>query len=318
MKSISKINVLGFIGAFCVFGPGAVAVAGSHTWDVWEVFSNADKTVQFVELKETNGTPGETGLAGHIMTANPTGHTYTIQNNVVPPTTNKSYLMATAAFAALPGAPTPDEIMPPNFLTPAADTSCVYPPWDTATWAVGALPTDGINSLTRTAVGSALTPATNSPKNYAGVTGTVDASGGGPLPGVPDGVIGSPVRVDKLAADGSSLSITWDTAACSGELDHQILFGQKNGFPGSPGGTYTLQGGRCDIGTASPFTWTPTPDASDGSGLVWFLIVAENNALREGSWGKYDAANERNGPGTNGASNVCGVTNRDVTNVCGH
>ena len=319
MKTIARmVFALGFLATAFLAGPASWA--GSHTWDVWEVFSNADGTVQFVELKEANGTPGEVGLAGHAMIAHPSGHTYTILNNVVSPTSNKSYLLATSAFAALPGAPTPNEIIPANFLAFATDSSCEYNPWDIAAWTAGALPTDGIHSLTRTFVGSALTSAVNSPTNYAGATGSVDASGGGSasLPGVPDGTTGAPVRVDKLAADGSSLSITWDTAACTGELDHQILHGQKNGFPVSPSGPYTLLGGTCNIGTVSPFAWTPTPNASDGSGLVWFLIVAENNAGREGSWGKYDATHERNGPGTSGASNVCGSTNRDVTNVCGH
>ena len=85
----------------------APAIAGSHTWDVWEVFSNADGTVQFIELHEANGGSQETGLGGHNIVASPTGTIYTILNNVSAPTTNKFYLLATAAFAALPGAPTP-------------------------------------------------------------------------------------------------------------------------------------------------------------------------------------------------------------------
>lgn len=319
MRSVSR--VLFSVGILAIIFIAAPATrAGSHTWDVWEVFTNADGTVQFLELKETNNTPGETGLGGHLMIAQPSGHTYTIQNSVVSPTTGKSYLMATAAFAALPGAPVPDEIMPANFLA-LTDTSCEYNPWDTASWSAGALPSDGIQSLSRAVTNGPLAPGVNSPKNYAGATGSVDASGGGgssALPGVPDGVTGSPLRVNKLTADGSSLSLSWDLAFCSGELDHQILYGQKSNFPAVPGGTYALLGGQCNIGTASPYTWTPTPNAADGKGLIWFLIVTENNSGREGPWGKWNAASERNGPGTNGASNVCGVTDRDVSNVCGH
>jgi len=316
MKSIARIAVFGLIGVFCAAGPGAVA--GSHTWDVWEVFSNADKTVQFIELHETNGTNFETGLAGHIMTASPSNTQYTILHSVASPTALKSYLLGTAAFAALPGAPAPDEIIPPNFIKLATDISVSYPPWDTASWTLGSLPTDGLASLTRLVVGGPLVSATNSPKNYAGVTGTVDASGGGPLPGVPDGVTGSPMLVSKLASDGSSLSVSWDTGTCTDANNHQILFGQKSGFPALAGGNYTLQGGTCSIGSASPYTWTPTPDAGDGNGLIWFLLVTRNASGAEGPWGTYNGVSERNGTGAGGSSAVCATTSKSLAGTCGH
>ena len=314
MKRTSRSVFSVGIFAFVVMTAPQQSWAGAHTWDVWEVFTNADGTIQFVELKDTSGT-NETGLGGHVMQASPSGHTYTLVGGIVGPTTGKSYLLGTTAYAALPGAPAPDEILPDNFLA-LTDTSCSYTPLDTASWAPGALPTDGIHSLSRLVTNGPMTNVTNSPKNYAGATATIDASGGAGngLPGVPEGSL----RVDKLVADGSQLSLTWDVALCSGELDHQILYGQKSDFPAIPGGNYALQGGQCNIGTGSPYTWTPTPSASDGSGLIWFLMVVENNANREGPWGKYNATAERNGPGTNGASNVCGVTDRDVSNVCGH
>ncbi len=306
----------------CVLSQVAVlpALAGSHTWDVWEIFSNADGTVQFIELREANGTAFETGLANHDIIANPAGTVYTMQNNVPPPTSNKSYLLATTAFAALPGAPTPDEIIPDNFIAMLTDNEIVYVPWDNATWTAGTLPTDGITSLNRTGpMPSALSPGTNSPTNYAGVTGTIDASGGGTsLPGVPDGNTGPPMLVEKLAPDGSSLSISWDAATCSDTNDHQILFGQGSGLPGAPGGTYTLQGARCNIGSSSPFVWNPTPNATDGSGLIWWLLVAIDGAGTEGPWGKHDGVNERNGTGPNGSSAQCGVSDKDLAATCGH
>jgi hypothetical protein len=190
---------------------------------------------------------------------------------------------------------------------------------NTASWAAGSLPTNGTSSLTRTVSLGALVVATNSPTNYAGVTGTIDASGGGgSLPGVPDGMTGTPVTVGKLAADGSSLSITWDAATCTDANNHQILYGQKSGFPAAPGGTYTLLGGTCAIGSTSPYTWTTTPSASDGSGLTWFLIVTKNASGTEGPWGTYNGTAERAGPGTGGSSNVCTTTNKSTATTCGH
>ena len=299
-----------------ILAPGARA--GSHTWDVWEVFSNADGTVQFIELREANGTPGEIGLAGHDIIVGPTNTVYTLLNNVAPPTTNKSYLIATAAFAALPGAPTPNETIPANFIKTAVDTSVRYDPWDTGTWPVGTLPTNGLSSLQRTGPGMPFVSGLNSPTNYAGVTGSVDASGGGALPGVPDGVLGPPLLVGTLLPDGSSLSLSWNNATCTSTNDHQILYGQKTGFPAVPGGIYTLLGGTCSIGTGTSFTWNPTPNAADGSGLVWFLVVTEDDAGTEGPWGKYNATTERRGPGANGSSNVCAATDKDLSSACGH
>ena len=145
--------------------------AGSHTWDFTEVFSNADGTVQFLEMRECCGGANETGVNGKTISS--ASHSFMLPGPALtPPTSNKHYLIATAAFAALPGAPTPDAIIPagslPFFFSTGGDT-VNYVPWDT--WAFGAVPTDGINSLKRNGTVSA-----NDPTNYAGVTGSVDAS----------------------------------------------------------------------------------------------------------------------------------------------
>lgn len=306
MRCVSRIAL-----ALALSLMATAALAGAHTWDVWEVFSNADGTVQFVEIREANGTDFETGIAGHQMLANPSGTVYTIPSpsGVVSPTANKSYLIATPGFAALPGAPTPNAIKAAGFLFALTDTSMMYSPYDTATWTAGALPTDGVHSLQRPGVGQAMAVAVNSPTNYSGATGSVNA---GPIPGVPG------LTVSKLAADGSSLSIAYDTATCGDGNDHQILYGQKSGFPAALGGTFTLVGGACSIGATSPYTWNGTPNASDGSGLIWFLVVAENNANKEGLWGTQTGNVERSGPGTNGASNLCSITSKDIGSSCGN
>jgi hypothetical protein len=158
----------------------ALALAGAHTWDVAEVFSNADGTMQFVELFEANGTPGETGVGNQNLSSSSKSFNMGA-GSVVGPTSNKRFLVATAAFAALPGAPTPDAIIPagvlPFFFAVAGDTVS-YGPYDS--WAFGVVPTNGVDSLHRaTGVGP------NSPTNYAGVTGSVDASPPDAIPSLP-------------------------------------------------------------------------------------------------------------------------------------
>ncbi len=46
------------------------AQANCHTWDVSEIFSNADGTIQFIELREPNGGCCEDGVPGHRIASN--------------------------------------------------------------------------------------------------------------------------------------------------------------------------------------------------------------------------------------------------------
>src|SRR5262245_10001647 len=102
---------------------GPAAYAGEHTWDVWEVYSNADGTVQFIELRETNGGNTENGVNGNAVSVSPSGHSITIPNPVVGGTAFHSYLIATPAFRTVPGNPTPDlELPAANFIVAATDT----------------------------------------------------------------------------------------------------------------------------------------------------------------------------------------------------
>ena len=92
---------------------GSPLQAGAHTWDVNEIFRNADGSVWFVELREVNGTPNEVNVGGRDVTSN--SSVFTIDNNVSSPTGFKHLLFANSAFAALPGAPTPDQIVDTPF-----------------------------------------------------------------------------------------------------------------------------------------------------------------------------------------------------------
>lgn len=179
----------------------AGASAGIHTWDVNEVFSNGNGTIQFVELWEANGTPGETGVGNGTITSSLQSHSFG-NGAVTAPTTNKHYLIATADFAALPGAPTPDEIIPAGkvpFFDTAGDT-VAFGGFDS--FVFGAVPTNGIDSLHKlTGVG------VNSPTNYAGASGSVDASPGPPaIPFAPPTALW--VALGVLMA-GGVVSLLW-------------------------------------------------------------------------------------------------------------
>jgi hypothetical protein len=155
------------------------SLAGIHTWDVREVFSNSDGTIQFVELWEADGGPSEVGVGNGGLSSNTKSFSFG-NGPVAPPTTHKFYLLGTAAFAALPGAPPPDKIIPAGsvpFFNKNGDTVS-FLGFDS--WNFGAVPTNGTQSLDR--INGV---QTNSPTNYAGQTGSVNASPGPSVPMLP-------------------------------------------------------------------------------------------------------------------------------------
>lgn len=151
---------------------GAPASAKNHLWKFTEVYSNADGTIQFIEMQECCGSNVETQMASADLVSN--GNAYTFPNNLVGPTAHTWILIATAGFAALPGAPTPDYIMPDGFFDPAGDTLRYRFGTDIVTLDPGELPTDGVHSLERVGFsGSNFGVAVNSPINFAGDSGSV-------------------------------------------------------------------------------------------------------------------------------------------------
>lgn len=125
--------------------------------------------------------------------------------------------------------------------------------------------------------------------------------GAGPKP-VPDGrwVPGVPLKAARLASDGSTVSVTWDSAACpapayalySGPLSAVASYGYDNWA-------------NCSLGTSGSAT------AALNAGAVFFVVVPLSGAV-EGSHGRTSSGAER--PAT-GASH-CGVTSKDASGTC--
>lgn len=154
--------------------PSLDASAGSHSWRVNEVFSNASGTIQFIELKECCGLPDETHLVAEQVTTNT--NFFQFPDNIVGPTSNKTLLFATDAFALLPGAPVRDYAIPANFFNVNGDTIRYNPDgnYDTFTFGPGDLPTNGVNSIQITSYAThSFVTGPNNPTNYAGQSGTV-------------------------------------------------------------------------------------------------------------------------------------------------
>jgi hypothetical protein len=148
-----------------LLGISQAANASFHLWQINELFSNADGTVQFIELSVSAS--GENLLAGQMITSSSPGHTtntFTFPSNLLFDTANKTFLIGTQGFAAL-NVVAPDYTVPNGFLY-TKDGTVNYAGLNSLDYP--ALPTDGILSLSRNN-----TTGVNSPKNFAGATGTV-------------------------------------------------------------------------------------------------------------------------------------------------
>ena len=106
-------------------GTAPNSVLTFHTFDIEEVFSSSDGLVQFIELLETTGADGHHHFGGNQLRSGTNVFTY--PNDLPDPATaNRSVLIATAGFAALPGAVTPDYIIPDRFFEVTGDTISIF------------------------------------------------------------------------------------------------------------------------------------------------------------------------------------------------
>ena len=257
----SRLAVITVAVAFAA----TAAHAGAHSWRVSEAFSNADGSIWFVELWEYAAGTAEPGIGGANIVSVNTANFVDITNNVAGNTANRFVLFGNAAFAALPGAPTPDQIVAGNaFFSFAAGERLRYTfsgmGFDLVI-PTGGLPTDGINSF-QLGVGN----APNSPTNYAGQTGSVDASGGG----------GSgEVALTLSNVAGPTLSLSWGASCEAGDAVAGVYRGS---LAAVRAGTYDHAALACGLTTTST---TVSELAVDE-----YYLVVPAGASTEGSYGR--------------------------------
>ena len=143
------------------------ASATFHLWRMTEAYSNADGTVQFLELAALAG--GEQFVSGHALSSSSGSltHTFNVPTDLPGDSGGKRMLFATQGFANL-GVVTPDYIVPDGFLFIAGGSLN----WaDADLWEQPALPVDGRMSLYKENGGAAL----NSPTNFLDQQGSVTA-----------------------------------------------------------------------------------------------------------------------------------------------
>ena len=147
------------------------ASARFHLWQITELYSNGDGSVQFVEAEVVNPIDDENLTATKTLSSNST--VFTIPSDLASTTTTHHLLFATPAFASQPGCTnvTPDfTLAGPNFMSRVASDLINFASVNSFSYTAGELPTDGVHSLNEPYNSNVRTTANNSPTNYAGQT----------------------------------------------------------------------------------------------------------------------------------------------------
>jgi hypothetical protein len=254
--------------SLAVFEAGAVF----HLWTMNELYSNADGSVQFLELTAVTG--GQQFLAGHSLVAN---SVFIFPSNLPGDTSGRRMLIATQGFATL-GIVTPDYVVPNGFFSRGGGVIDFAESSDT--WTHPALPTDGSLSINRTG-GTAV----NSPRNFAGQSGTIAP---GSLPPPPPALNfqalwwNAPANSESgwgvnIAHQGDILFATWFTYDTDGSGMWLVMSdGRLAGNNTYSGALYRTTGPAFSSATFNPSQVAATPvgsatftfsDADNGSFL---------------------------------------------------
>ncbi len=215
----------------------APVFAGGHLWDINELYSNFDGSIQFVELHVPMAAANETFMNNKFIRSLQTGEEFLFPENLSGSTSFAHLLIATQGFANLPGAPTPDYILQDNFMAVSGDT-ITWHTYDVWNYPSPALPIDGVMSIQKNLGTGQLILAANTPTNFSGDTGSVDAGGPPPPPAAPTAsfsidITSGETPLDVVFSDTSTGTIdswSWD-------------YGDNNGSGSqNPSHTYTSAG----------------------------------------------------------------------------
>jgi hypothetical protein len=303
----AKSAVFLALGAALAAAGASSVWAASHLWTINEIYSNADGTIQYIEMYNPSA-PTEQNLTNKFVHSLATENRFVFPGPLTEDTTDRHILLATAGFASLPGAPPPDHVIVDNFFNLGGDEvrwwTYTFPDSELR-YFVGQLPLDGIHSLHQDGNGFGV-PGDATPTNFDG--GSFE----------PPGVSG--LVVDKLDGfpGGELLSVDFDGDACLGAAEFDIVYGFGTSLTDEDP-VYAVGPASPDqCGFTLPKTWSGVPDpSSDASGFLWFVVVATDGVQTEGSWGGDSEGAERLGPAAGGASGQCGRTGKSLGNTCG-
>jgi subtilisin-like proprotein convertase family protein len=121
-------------------------------------------------------------------------------------------------------------------------------------------------------------------------------------PPVPDGSFGTGMKASRLSGPVPAVHLTWDVASCSAKNNHLVYGALQTVSSLAPAG------GVCGLGPVGSYDWMNAP-----AGDLWFLVVGDDAAAREGSWGTTGTGAQRSGQTPSG---FCGFTTRTNAGTC--
>jgi hypothetical protein len=269
------------IAAFALVATSARAEF--HTFQIEQMYSNADGSVQFVVLHESAGMNGENFLAGQVLISTHAGITKTFlfpQNLpggycdgyygcMASPTAGSRVLIASQGFAAL-NLVVPNYVIPNGFL-PVDGGTLNYAMVDQVTFA--SLPTDGVSALSRN---GAIIP--NVATNFDGSSASVAAAAGVNY----QGLWFNPAEAGwgiNFAHDGDTIFASWFTYDLTGKGTWLVMTATKTGPNAYTGSLIQGTGPAFD---AVPFPPLGSPGGATVSGLSGtgtLTFTDANNAL---------------------------------------
>jgi hypothetical protein len=173
------VSSLVLAGAFLL--SAAPAHAFFHEWDIKEIYTNADGSMQYIELHCPVAGENFPNGVQIIATSDGMSRTFTFNSNLAGDTTNRHLLIASPGFASLAGAVAPDFTLPAGVFFDPEATSITIQIFggfviDSVTFAGASLPLNGRDSLTDTTIhtlNTTLVSGQSSPTNYSGTAGAL-------------------------------------------------------------------------------------------------------------------------------------------------
>jgi hypothetical protein len=187
-----------FTAALSLTVIGTLSASGSfHTWKINEIYSNADGSVQFIELKESSGFNGQHLLPGHSITCAGAGvtNTFNFPANLPSSTTaNKFFILGTSNLTVMPGGLKPDYMFTNAgpFLPLIGGSINFASGFDIINYTNP--PTDGAGAMIRSGA-SLIAVTTNQPISFTPATNTL-----------------VPLRFTSIVQNGGDIVVTFPTA----------------------------------------------------------------------------------------------------------
>lgn len=178
-------------------GAALSAYGSFHTWKVNEIYSNADGSVQFIELKESSAANNQHQLPGHSIVCTGAGVTNTFNFPANLPSTataNKFFIIGTSNLAVMPGGLKPDYLFTNAgpFLSLTTGTINFASGFDIVNYTNP--PSDGSGAMIRSGA-TMIAVTTNQPISFAPATNSL-----------------VPLRISSIAQSGTDVVLTFATA----------------------------------------------------------------------------------------------------------